>query len=63
MDWQNFDRTPLTEDDTRLPSTSNSPEASSMRILGGKPDLDWEKPDFEEFDLCMEVTAYVQTWE
>ena len=23
----------------------------------------WESPAFEEFDLCMEVTAYVHQWE
>lgn len=23
----------------------------------------WDSPDFEEFDLCMEVTAYVQQWD
>ena len=28
----------------------------------GKPLAVWESPEFEEFDLCMEVTAYVQQW-
>lgn len=28
----------------------------------GKPIAVWESPEFEEFDLCMEVTAYVHQW-
>ena len=28
----------------------------------GKPLSVWESPEFEEFDLCMEVTAYVHQW-
>ena len=28
----------------------------------GKPLAVWESPEFEEFDLCMEVTAYVHQW-
>lgn len=27
-----------------------------------KPTKVWQSPEFEEFDLCMEVTAYVQQW-
>lgn len=34
----------------RLPSASGKPEP-------------WESPSFEEFDLCMEVTAYVHQWD
>lgn len=29
----------------------------------GKPIAVWQSPEFEEFDLCMEVTAYVQHWD
>ena len=29
----------------------------------GKPLAVWQSPEFEEFDLCMEVTAYVQQWD
>ena len=28
-----------------------------------KPIAVWQSPEFEEFDLCMEVTAYVQQWD
>lgn len=28
-----------------------------------KPKAVWQSPEFEEFDLCMEVTAYVQQWD
>lgn len=24
---------------------------------------EWEQPDFEEIDICMEVTAYVYHWQ
>jgi hypothetical protein len=24
---------------------------------------EWEKPTLEAFDLCMEITAYVQHWQ
>lgn len=27
-----------------------------------KPTAVWQSPEFEEFDLCMEVTAYVHQW-
>ena len=29
----------------------------------GKPVAVWQAPEFEEFDLCMEVTAYVHQWD
>ena len=29
----------------------------------GKPTAVWQSPEFEEFDLCMEVTAYIQHWD
>ena len=29
----------------------------------GKPIAVWQSPEFEEFDLCMEITAYVQQWD
>jgi coenzyme PQQ precursor peptide PqqA len=28
-----------------------------------KPSSNWEAPDFDEFDLCMEVTAYINHWQ
>ncbi len=28
-----------------------------------KSAMDWERPDFEEFDLCMEVTTYIYHWQ
>jgi coenzyme PQQ precursor peptide PqqA len=34
--------------------------ASQVRLLCCE---DWEKPDFNELDLCMEVTAYVYHWQ
>ena len=34
----------------------------SFLPLARKPSA-WDSPAFEEFDLCMEVTAYVHQWE
>ena len=28
-----------------------------------KNSTDWEEPDFEEIDVCMEITAYVYNWQ
>lgn len=28
-----------------------------------KSAMDWEQPDFEEFDLGMEVTTYINSWQ
>jgi len=61
MDYQKRDRLTLPETDSHL--SSNSSPADSKQSIAGKPVLDWEKPDFEEFDLCMEVTAYVYHWQ
>ncbi|NJM89693.1 MAG: pyrroloquinoline quinone precursor peptide PqqA [Hydrococcus sp. RU_2_2] len=63
MDCQKRDRFTLPETNSRLSSAFNSAQTDSMRTIGGKTLLDWEKPDFEEFDLCMEVTAYVYHWQ
>jgi coenzyme PQQ precursor peptide PqqA len=63
MDCQKRDRLTLPETNSRIDSAFNPSPADSLRTIGGKPVLDWEKPDFEEFDLCMEVTAYVYHWQ
>lgn len=46
---------------------STAPEQGSSSELAhaptAKPRMDWEQPDFEEFDLCMEVTTYIQHWQ
>lgn len=57
MDAQKSDRLTLPKID------SNSLSADSMLSIGDQPILTWEEPDFEEFDLCMEVTAYVYHWQ
>lgn len=28
-----------------------------------KNSADWEQPDFEEIDTCMEITAYIYHWQ
>jgi hypothetical protein len=35
----------------------------SSLLLTAKPTELWRSPELEEFDLCMEVTAYVHQWE
>ena len=45
------------------PNKANSDrEPVKNSSLTGKPTSVWESPEFEEFDLCMEVTAYVHQW-
>ena len=36
---------------------------SSFRPPVGKPLTDWEQPDYDELDLCMEVTTYIHQWQ
>lgn len=44
-------------------NNQNTPsDVSTSRLPIRNPD-GWEKPDFEELDLCMEVTAYVYNWQ
>ena len=43
-------------------NNQNNPDVSTSRLHIRNPD-GWEKPDFEELDLCMEVTAYVYNWQ
>lgn len=44
-------------------SASSAPGGSSFHPPTGKPATDWEQPDFEELDLCMEVTTYIYNWQ
>jgi coenzyme PQQ precursor peptide PqqA len=32
---------------------------SSFHPPNIKSAIDWEKPDFDELDLCMEITTYI----
>lgn len=47
------------------PVSSNRGENMTDTALSttGKPIAVWKSPEFEEFDLCMEVTAYVHQWQ
>ena len=44
------------------PNSQNDSHNSST-LPTGKPTTVWQSPEFEEFDLCMEVTAYVHHWD
>lgn len=57
------EQTNSTLQDNRNPSPSNSLENRALRQPGAKPITSWEEPDFDEFDLCMEVTAYINHWQ
>ena len=37
--------------------------SGTVRSSMGEPANTWDAPTFEEFDLCMEVTTYIQHWE
>ncbi len=45
------------------PANSNKNTTDTALSTTGKPIAVWESPEFEEFDLCMEVTAYVHQWQ
>ena len=50
----------LEEQNNTLKSTSStSGDSHPMR----KPLMDWEQPEFDELDLCMEVTTYIYHWQ
>ncbi len=51
----------LTEQNSSL--AANTPGKDLIRPITGKPSLDWEQPDYDELDLCMEVTTYIQNWQ
>ncbi|MGF1494229.1 MAG: pyrroloquinoline quinone precursor peptide PqqA [Microcoleaceae cyanobacterium] len=48
-------------DSSPTPRLAQRPEAASSSVE--KPAAIWESPTVEEFNLCMEVTAYVQQWD
>ena len=46
------------QDPQQLPASEQTDSRLPIRTAE-----DWEKPSFEEFDLCLEVTAYVYHWQ
>lgn len=44
-------------------SKSNKGPGRSSHSPVRKPAMDWEQPDCEELDLCMEVTTYIHHWQ
>jgi coenzyme PQQ precursor peptide PqqA len=44
---------------SQQPSTTNQTES----WLPVRTSADWETPTIEEFDLCLEVTAYSYHWQ
>ena len=52
-----------TPEDHSNSSKSNWSAAGKFLHPTTKPAMDWEQPDFEELDLCMEVTTYVYHWQ
>lgn len=51
------------EDKSTNLSVPGLPGKNSFRPPTGKPAMDWEQPDYDELDLCMEVTTYIQNWQ
>ncbi|BAY84828.1 hypothetical protein NIES267_43250 [Calothrix parasitica NIES-267] len=45
--------------DSNLPKIHTKKTHTNSDSPGFKPAAVWEAPSFEEFGLCMEVTAYV----
>lgn len=44
-------------------SIVHSSNSESAQVPTAKQGMEWQQPDFEEFDLCMEVTAYINHWQ
>ena len=61
MNNQKTDRFVCGKQDTNEANSDREPVKNSPSLTG-KPIAVWESPEFEEFDLCMEVTAYVHQW-
>lgn len=51
------------EDQSSSLSAPSTPGKDSFHLPTGKPAIDWEQPDYDELDLCMEVTTYIQNWQ
>jgi len=51
------------EDQSSSLSTPGTPGKKSFHPPTGKPAMDWEQPDYDELDLCMEITTYIQNWQ
>lgn len=52
--------------ETQNPSQTSQQNSASDRTESRQPirtSEDWETPTIEEFDLCMEVTAYIYHWQ
>jgi coenzyme PQQ precursor peptide PqqA len=50
--------TPQNQQPSQVKNQKTKMDASASR-LPIRNSHDWEKPDFQELDLCMEITAYV----
>ena len=61
MNHQKIDRFVCDKQDSSEANSDREPAKNSSPSTG-KPTSVWESPEFEEFDLCMEVTAYVHQW-
>lgn len=44
-------------------SSHGTASTTSFHSPVKKPATAWEQPDFEELDLCMEVTTYIYNWQ
>ncbi len=51
------------EDQSSSLSAHSTPGKDSFDLPIGKPAMDWVQPDYDELDLCMEVTTYIQNWQ
>jgi coenzyme PQQ precursor peptide PqqA len=63
MIWDKIDRSTPEEGSNNSKTSQANPGESSACPPIGKPLTDWEQPDFDELDLCMEVTTYIHHWQ
>ena len=62
MDCSTNHTSVATQQDAGVSNSRHEAQRGSS-ISVDRPTNRWDAPAFEEFDLCMEVTAYVYQWE
>ena len=63
MIWDKTDHFTPEEQSNSSKAPQGTPGESSYHPPIGKPLTDWEQPDYDELDLCMEVTTYIYQWQ
>lgn len=63
MVWDKTNHFTPAEPSNSSKAPQDTPGENSYHPPIGKPLADWEQPDYDELDLCMEVTTYIYQWQ